>query len=337
VIYYDHKGVLRKEKSWNSWRDEKIEPCEFDNIPTEGFVLNKGVGGNRHSYGWNVRNEYIRVFDPRNFEFEISVANLLFILRECDCSRGKGLEGKFVYAWDKTELVLLPECSLDYQHSQQYTELQASKVKAKDLIPGATYTTKYQTQLVYLGRLDWYCMVEHSGYKFPAKHLNGYLKKHIFYDGKDFQEMDSVATIAALHSDAIVPNYADLVDRYQKSAHGSKPVRLYLEEQKDFDKDLFFIQEGDLFVECRPQYDWWSKSKLKSIDLRFRIHLTNNVIHSNHSTVCYVIDSYRRNDQQYPKKIEPNKLKLFAELESGSIFEVTSYGLKEVKNGKKDN
>ena len=30
VIYYDHKGKLRKETSWNSWRDHKIPNEEFD-------------------------------------------------------------------------------------------------------------------------------------------------------------------------------------------------------------------------------------------------------------------------------------------------------------------
>lgn len=41
IIYYDEKGVLRKERSWNGWRDEDIPNDEFDNEPTEGFVLNK--------------------------------------------------------------------------------------------------------------------------------------------------------------------------------------------------------------------------------------------------------------------------------------------------------
>ncbi len=131
IIYWDSKGKLRKETSWNSWRDDKIPNQEFQNTPTEGFVLNKGVGGTRESWGWNTRNEYIRVYDPRDFEFEISVSNLLFILRECDCSKGKGLEGKFVYAWDGTELVLLPEQSQDYQSSQNFTKLQGLSVKYK--------------------------------------------------------------------------------------------------------------------------------------------------------------------------------------------------------------
>jgi hypothetical protein len=50
----------------------------------------------------------VRVYDPRNFEFEISVANLLYILEETSSLKGKGLEGEFVYAWEGKELVLLP-------------------------------------------------------------------------------------------------------------------------------------------------------------------------------------------------------------------------------------
>jgi len=56
VIYYDNKNVLRKETSWNSWRDTKIPNTEFSNDPTEGFVLNKKAGGG--SSGWNSRATY---------------------------------------------------------------------------------------------------------------------------------------------------------------------------------------------------------------------------------------------------------------------------------------
>jgi hypothetical protein len=43
VIYYDEKGKLRKEKSWQSWRDKSIEPQDFDNVPTDGFTINKDI------------------------------------------------------------------------------------------------------------------------------------------------------------------------------------------------------------------------------------------------------------------------------------------------------
>lgn len=181
IIYFDKKGVLRKETSWQSWRDNKIKPVQFDNTPTEGFVLNKGVGGARQSYGWNARNEYIRVYDPRDFEFEISLANLLFILKEGDCSRGKGLEGKFVYAWDKNNLVLLPASSQDYKISASFTDLQDKSVSVKDLVPGASYLTRKQEQLVYLGRF-----IKHSYQSYRGKSPEKAAKKFVFWDGKDF-------------------------------------------------------------------------------------------------------------------------------------------------------
>ena len=41
VIYYDDKGKLCKEKSWNNWRNKSIPNQEFDNEPISGFVLIK--------------------------------------------------------------------------------------------------------------------------------------------------------------------------------------------------------------------------------------------------------------------------------------------------------
>ena len=113
VIYYDEKGKLRKEASWNSWRDEKISNEEFENVPTSGFVLNKKVGD--YSSGWDHRQAYCRVYDPRNFEFEITVENLLYILENANSIKGKGLEGEFVYGWDGKDLVLMPVESPDYK------------------------------------------------------------------------------------------------------------------------------------------------------------------------------------------------------------------------------
>ena len=77
VIYIDETGKLRKEKSWKNWCDSNLGSDKFDNVPTSGFVLNKKVGDYRG--GWNGRQAWIRIYDPRGFEFEISVNNLLFI------------------------------------------------------------------------------------------------------------------------------------------------------------------------------------------------------------------------------------------------------------------
>lgn len=156
VIYYDQSGKLRKETSWENWRDQKIEPEEYDNEPTAGFVLNKKVGG--YQYHYDMRQTYVRVFDPRGFEFEITVPNLLYILENTSAIKGKGLEGEFVYGWDGKELLLIPTSAPEYQEMQKMatTLYSGESIKAKDLILGATYGTANGTAYVYMGKFDYW-------------------------------------------------------------------------------------------------------------------------------------------------------------------------------------
>lgn len=177
VIYYDEKGKLRKETSWDNWRDKKIDPVEFENVPTEGFVLNKKVGG--YTNGWsNFRQAYVRVYDPRGFEFEITVPNLLYILENTSSIKGKGLEGEFVYGWDGTDLVLIPAVSPDYEQltSLNQKRFENKRIAAKDLKIGATYLTKDNNKVVYLGKFDFYDTVYlFDGQVFPSyKKLRNY-------------------------------------------------------------------------------------------------------------------------------------------------------------------
>ena len=152
VIYFDEKGKLRKETSWQGWRDQSIPNEIYDNEPMEGFVLNKKVGGDR--YGWNPRQTYTRVYDPRGFEFEITIPNLLWILENCNCIKGKGLEGEFVYGWDGKELVLVPVESSDYKEIQEKNKVIHNNtfIKTRDLIIGATYADLNGNQYVYMGK-----------------------------------------------------------------------------------------------------------------------------------------------------------------------------------------
>lgn len=174
IIYYDEKGKLRKEASWNNWRDKLIPNNEFDNIPTEGFVLNQHVGGYKSS--WDYRQSYCRVFDPRGFEFEITIDNLLYILDFCDCS-SKMLSGQFVYAWDGTELVLLPVNAPEYNDIKEFTEkVINSNLKDKDLIVGAEYLTKDNKKWVYLGKYNYfdsgYMYIDGNGNLIKTKNKN---------------------------------------------------------------------------------------------------------------------------------------------------------------------
>jgi len=78
ATYVDEQGFVKKESSFERWRDYQIDTEMFDNEPMTGFVMNRRVGGYRTK--WGFRDSYIRVYDPRGFEIEISVDNQLFIL-----------------------------------------------------------------------------------------------------------------------------------------------------------------------------------------------------------------------------------------------------------------
>ena len=156
IIYFDQKGVLRKESSWQSWRDKGIDNQIFTNEKTSGFVLNKKVGD--YKSDWNHRQAYVRVYDPRNFEFEITIENLLYILENTSSIKGKGLEGEFVYGWYGKDLILLPVNSPDYKEIKEFNALVHSHthIKAKELILGATYRHKNNDNYIYMGRYNYY-------------------------------------------------------------------------------------------------------------------------------------------------------------------------------------
>ena len=233
VIYTDEKGKVRKERSWNQWRDNKIEPDDIDNEPTSGFVLNKGVGGQRESWGWNARNEYIRVYDPRGFEFEISVANLLFILTNCSAIKGKGLEGEFVYSWDGTELILLPTNCFEYKASSEFTELQTKKVTKKDMKEGRVYQHKNTHEMIYLGRhktrkLDRYWRYGDGPNPLLSEPTH---PVHVFYDLEDKQwhfERGFTKLAQVVNEDSH-PDFADQYSKFVGSRHVSPVDKIVMQ------------------------------------------------------------------------------------------------------------
>ena len=213
VIYYDNKGKLRKEVSWNSWRDTKIEEDNYSNTPTSGFVLNKKAGG--YSNGWNHRNTYVRVYDPRGFEFEISVPNLLFILENATSSKGKGLEGDFIYGWDGKDLVLLPCDCPDYiEISKLNDKMKANNYKGKDLVVGGTYLTSGNEEIIYMGRF-----ILHSSYKMKKAYFFYNRTRSNWYTKGEAGGFEFIGTLGDYLIDTIsdkcVEDYADIFDKME--------------------------------------------------------------------------------------------------------------------------
>lgn len=215
VIYYDENGKLRKEPSWQSWRDESIEPDEYDNLPIEGFVLNKKVGGT--NWHGNLRQTYTRIYDPRGFEFEITVPNLLYILEHASSIRGKGLEGEFVYGWDGTDLVLVPTSAPEYQEREEVKRklfhTASEYLKPSEIKPGFEYQTNTRT-IVYMGRFMQY---DFHGEECGLRHF--FFVKDVYESGRVFWHRNTRSSLSkfALAEPEGVPseNYEELLDKLE--------------------------------------------------------------------------------------------------------------------------
>ncbi|MGD9728110.1 MAG: hypothetical protein AB7L09_02520 [Nitrospira sp.] len=265
VVYIDNKGNLRQERSWNGWRDKKIEPLEFDNEPTTGFVLNKKVGD--YSSRWGGRRAWIRIYDPRGFEFEISVENLLFVLEHTSAIQGKGLEGEFVLAWggsgSNCKVMLLPTCSEDYRESSNYTELQTKKVTKKDMVEGAVYRSKDNQDYIYLGRHAYHELTG-SPYYQDGRQVSS-TKLHVFVsvDGKStYWTQKGFTNLAVRLSEEPSPLYADEFDKFMNSFHGS-PLAEIIGTPAAIDftdyyrsRGHYYLKKGGWFYRAEIKYDY---------------------------------------------------------------------------------
>lgn len=243
VTYYDEKENLRKETSWESWRSKDIDPIGYDNVPMEGFVLNKKVGD--YHYNWNGRQAWIRVYDPRGFEFEIGVDNLLHILENTSSIVGKGLEGEFIYAFDGGSLVLLSTKSNDYIQATRMSKavFEKRKISKKELVKGHVYKDKNDESLVYLGDYDT-CEYDSYGDEL-AGHVREIVKRPWFLK-RDYAKSYKTLPYLVEEVGDRSAEYADLFERYVKNNTGYNPIVvkeevLYtLEEFKENVKARFF-------------------------------------------------------------------------------------------------
>lgn len=247
IIYYDDKGKLRKETSWNSWRDKDIPIEDYDNVPTDGFTINKDI--KRYSGGWFSSNRtMVRIHDPRGFEFEVTTENLIGILMHTDCLR-RGLIGQFIYAWVGTELVLLPTNSEEYQNAIKFTTGLSKKVKSKELIPGVSYKTKREGDVIYLGKLNWYKYPRVDGHYSNHVGLRQEKKVMVFAKNDEYSKdvqffsKNSVEFLSEANSDQPVSNFAELVDKFNKKSYANKIVKYEL-RPTTFDPTVVKSQYG---------------------------------------------------------------------------------------------
>lgn len=254
VIYFDEKDKLRKETSWENWRHKSIPYIDVDNVPMDGFIFNKGV--QRYGSSWfGSGRSLIRIYDSRDFEFEINIDNVVNILMHSDVSK-RDITEKCVFAWGGTELILLPINSEEYQQSVEFSARQEQTVTNKELKQGCRYYVKKSKHNEIVTYIGYYKCWEYDSYGWydnkTGKSLYGNRdkgKKHVFHDGKKFVFLTG-DRLSGLVSDDVIDNYAELVDQFQGSLLYSPINSMYVDDCVDvppFAEDQYYYSYPELF------------------------------------------------------------------------------------------
>ncbi len=323
VIYYDEKNKLRKEGSWNSWRDSKIPNEEFNNEPTGGFVLNRKAGGGR--WGWNPRQTYVRVYDPRGWEFELTVPNLLFLLENTNSIKGKGLEGEFVYAWEGKDLVLLPVDSIEYKEFKIQSDIFFDRptVKASELKEGHTYLNKSGERYTYLG-----------------KHFNHSSNKNVFWFAHHYASTiylttkTSVTIFLVLEDtsfDGKHPDYLDMLELMQHNEEFSP-----IDESKCIVEPLSFeVVEAELNKSYSINFPYKEyKDIVCSVNKKSREIFMSNWGSIKYSKEVLTFEEFYDRYKPYRKHLYLQNGNYLDTLEVGHIW-VSSQEFKKIKKGPK--
>ena len=155
VTYKLKNGKVYKETSFDNWCNEEVEKKTFDNTPQEGFKVLFTVGGCKS--GWNVRQTYFRVVDPRGFQLEIVANNFVNILQSSVINQGV-IEGKFAYGWQGQHLILIRDTDPAYIEGvkSKDIELTGEKVTKDNIKLGKAYRLRDYKTGYYIGRFKWY-------------------------------------------------------------------------------------------------------------------------------------------------------------------------------------
>lgn len=111
VTYKDDNLKIFKNVSFSSWISNKIPKEEHLNLPSDGFIIS--TKEKQHFVSGKYETK-IRIHDPRGYDIEISVSNLLLILSNCTIENSK-IISKLIYAWKGEELFLIPVDSEKYR------------------------------------------------------------------------------------------------------------------------------------------------------------------------------------------------------------------------------
>lgn len=230
------------------------------NIPQKGFSINK------NTYSEADYKSYVdgvTIFDPRGFEFSISIGNFLHLVRNNVIDHGE-IVAECILSWSvKGTLVLLTTNSVGYKEALEYTQKQHLKFDAEDLKKGLTYFTKNSKDpIVYLGRFkfnnpDKFTYIEKEmGFSFnPSKQL-----RHVFYNRKSNKFINIMIgkNIAGILDNETCIDINEILEQFKNSVENKSFKKISFEKATNSNfneidnKNKFMVIKKDNFILLEP-------------------------------------------------------------------------------------
>ena len=177
LVFSKPDGSTKNEVRFKKWVCEECggKISNIENDVLSGFSIISTVGGNG---GYDKRQAYVQVKDPRGFVIEITDENFIEICKNFAVNKGV-LDGEYVYAFDDKH----PSISLVNILDKAYSEYKQNTIEYykceekiehfsfKNLKPGMIYRAKYMygnVLAMYLGKFNLYdqvCVARNYIYK----------------------------------------------------------------------------------------------------------------------------------------------------------------------------
>lgn len=136
------KAAVKRQDTVNQWlqwsnRGAPTETKVVDNVACSGFKIVGSVSR------YTTDNKWVRIEDPRGYEVEISVANLVSLMSEVTVVNNE-IKAECIWAREKTQNYLLVVDSAEYKQAQK--EGVKHELKVGDVVEGHN-----TAELVYCG------------------------------------------------------------------------------------------------------------------------------------------------------------------------------------------
>ncbi len=170
--YEDNAAGQKRRDSVDNWAkghsyyggasQKTFNSVIMENEPMIGFKIGRAI---RRTGGWNGSGaSYVRIEDPRGFELEITIENLVMCMGDTIIHDGE-LAQECVWGRDGGRNILLPTNSEPYRHSLDTAERVAAVLSLKDVKPGDEITLLTGEKGLYLGGMYALSRTQESDYE----------------------------------------------------------------------------------------------------------------------------------------------------------------------------